>query len=148
MLKDELISRKIQAVSGRTVRLFIECERSSEQEIGLKVWKTIRKQFFEVPTKEFADLTEMFVMMKYAVTPDDEIVLILTTYGTVESEEEYYSKKLVGPIYIKMLGLDNIQLENIVARVKQDSIAEEVDEIWEESGKYCSFYYKLSWEVD
>lgn len=147
MLKDKLLSRKMQAQSELNQLIAINTERLGEQETAFQIWKQIKEMFLEVPKNELSYASDIYVTVKYAVTRDDNVlVLILSTYGTLEIEGEeqvYDTKKMIEPVELALLGLDVRQLSKVMDRVKQCAIAEEIDEIREERCVYCTFCYNL-----
>lgn len=151
MLKDLLLSKKRQGLLEREQphRKAITPERTIEQEIAIMIWKRIKIQLLRVRMEDFADLKNIYVMAKYAVTTDDVLVLVLLTCGTVENKEqddekeEYVIKELHKPLELFLLGLDVRQLSKVMDRVKQCADREEIDEIWEERDRYCAFCYNL-----
>ena len=147
MLKDKLLSRKMQAQSELNQLIAINTERLGEQETAFQIWKQIKEMFLEVPKNELSYASDIYVTVKYAVTRDDNVlVLILSTYGTLEIEGEeqvYDTKKMIEPVELALLGLDVRQLSKVMDRVKQCADREEIDEIWEERCVYCTFCYNL-----
>ena len=90
MLKDLLLSWKRQAIWEREQlrRKAINTKKLGERETAIRVWQQISKQFQKVPMADFADLKDIYVMAKYAITTDDVLVLVLLTCGTVETKEQ------------------------------------------------------------